>query len=97
MSRRSHRKNRGRWWQRRLNASGIDVKSRIGDPVDPNVVGALLANLPDFGRAYSEDGLTVEEFDDFGPTRRTLRQFIGACGELATLVRDVMIPNPDQA
>jgi transaldolase len=82
-------------WQRRLNASGIEVRPRINDPVDPNVVGQLISNFADFRRAYSEDGLRVEEFDDFGPTRRTLRQFIGACGDLAVLVRDVMIPNPD--
>jgi transaldolase len=83
-------------WQQRLNASGIEVKPRIDNPVDARVVDELLAHFPDFGRAYSEDGLTAAEFDDFGPTRRTLRQFIGACGELAGLVRDVMIPNPDQ-
>ena len=84
-------------WQQRLNASGIEVKPRIDNPVDPRVVDQLLSNFPDFGRAYSEDGLKAEEFDGFGPTRRTLRQFIGACGDLAALVRDVMIPNPDQA
>jgi transaldolase len=84
-------------WQERLNASGIEVKARIDNPVDPQMVDQLLTHFPDFGRAYSEDGLTVEDFDSFGPTRRTLRQFIGACGELAALVRDVMIPNPDQA
>jgi transaldolase len=82
-------------WQQRLNASGIEVKSRIDKPVEPEVVSELLARFPDFRRAYSEDGLSIEEFDDFGPTRRTLRQFIGACGELDALVRDVMIPNPD--
>jgi transaldolase len=60
-------------------------------------VDELMAKFPDFRRAYSEDGLSIEEFDDFGPTRRTLRQFIGACSDLAALVRDVMIPNPDQA
>jgi transaldolase len=84
-------------WQQRLNASGIDVKPRIDDQVDPSVVTQLLSNFPDFRRAYTEDGLAVEEFDSFGPTRRTLRQFIGACGDLAALVRDVMIPNPDLA
>jgi transaldolase len=84
-------------WQRRLNASGIEVKPRIDDPVDPEIVSRLLEHFPDFSRAYSEDGLAVDEFDDFAPTRRTLRQFIAACGELAGLVRDVMLPNPDQA
>jgi transaldolase len=82
-------------WQQRLNASGIEVKSRIADPVDPKLVGELVSKFPDFRRAYSEDGLTIEEFDGFGPTRRTLRQFIGACAELDALVRDVMVPNPD--
>jgi len=83
-------------WQERLNASGIEVKTRIDNPVDPKLVGELLSKFPDFQRAYSEDGMSVDEFDAYGPTRRTLRQFIGACGDLAALVRDVMIPNPDQ-
>jgi transaldolase len=83
-------------WQKRLNASDIEVKPRIDDPVDPVVVDHLLARFPDFRRAYSEDGLTVEEFDHFGATRRTLRQFCAACGDLNTFVRDVMIPNPDR-
>ena len=83
-------------WQQRLNASGIEVKPRIDNPVDPKVVDQLLAHFVDFERAYSEDGMSIGEFDSFPPTRRTLRQFIGACGDLDLLVRDVMIPNPDQ-
>jgi len=83
-------------WQKRFNASDIEVKPRIDDPVDPKVVSQLLSHFPDFRRAYAEDGLTIEEFDHFGPTLRTLRQFIAACGDLAALVRDVMVPNPDQ-
>ena len=84
-------------WQQRLNKSGIEVRSRIAQPVDPGVVSALMTHFPDFRRAYSEDGLAVEDFDSYPPTLRTLRQFISACGDLAGLVRDVMIPNPDQA
>jgi transaldolase len=82
-------------WQKRLNASGVEVSSRIADPVDPEVVDALVRHFPDFRRAYSEDGIAVDDFDRFPPTRRTLRQFIAACGDLASLVRDVMLPNPD--
>jgi transaldolase len=81
-------------WQRRFNASEIEVRPRIDDPVDPKVVEQLLANFPDYRRAYSEDGLTDEEFDSFAPTVRTLRQFIAACTDLDGLVRDVMLPDP---
>jgi transaldolase len=38
----------------------------------------------------------VAEFDSFGPTRRTLRQFIAATAELAGMVRDVLVPDPDK-
>jgi transaldolase len=81
-------------WLRRLNGSDIEVRPRIDNPVDPQVVQQLVANFPDFRRAYSEDGLTNDEFDSFAPTVRTLRQFMAACTDLAGLVRDVMLPEP---
>ena len=84
-------------WQKRFNASEIEVRPRIDDPVDPKVVDQLLTHFPDFRRAYSEGGLSVDEFDHFPPTVRTLRQFIAACSDLDALVRDVMLPNPDAA
>ncbi|MGH7173022.1 MAG: transaldolase family protein [Gemmataceae bacterium] len=82
-------------WQRRFNASDIEIVSRIDGPVDSGIVQELLKRFPDFRRAYTEDRLTLDEFDSFGPTRRTLRQFIGGCTDLAALVRDAMLPNPD--
>jgi transaldolase len=82
-------------WQVRFNASGIEVKPRMDNPVDPKIVDELYKRFPDFRRAYTEGGLTSEEFDSFGATRRTLRQFIAACADLNAIVRDVMIPNPD--
>lgn len=81
-------------WQKRFNAGDIEVRPRIDDPVDPRVVSQLLAHFPDFRRAYSEDGLKVDEFDSFAPTVRTLRQFVAACTDLDALVRDVMLPDP---
>jgi transaldolase len=57
----------------------------------------LSKKFTDFRRAYNEKGLSVEEFDAFGPSRRTLRQFIAACQDLDALVRDFMVPNPDVA
>jgi transaldolase len=81
-------------WQKRFNAGDIEVRPRIDVPVDSIVVEQLLAHFPDFRRAYSEDGLSIDEFDSFAPTVRTLRQFIAACTELDGLVRDVMLPDP---
>jgi len=81
-------------WQKRFNAGDVEVRPRIDDAVDSKVVDQLVSHFPDFRRAYSEDGLTVEEFDSFAPTVRTLRQFIAACSDLDGLVRDVMLPEP---
>jgi len=39
--------------------------------------------------------MSLEEFDSFGATRRTLRTFISALNDLTTVIRDLMIPNPD--
>ncbi len=83
-------------WQKRYNESDIEVINRIDTPVDAKIVDTLLAKFPDFKRAYTEDGLTHEEFDTFGSTRRTLRQFISACAEMNGIVRDIMLPNPDK-
>jgi len=82
-------------WQVRFNGSDIPVQSRIDKPVEPAIVEELSKKFLDFRRASTEGGLAIDEFDDFPPTRRTLRQFITACHDLDGLVRDVMLPNPD--
>jgi transaldolase len=81
-------------WIKRRNAGDVEVRPRIDDPVDPEIVKQLLTHFSDFQRAYSEDGLSNEEFDSFAPTVRTLRQFVAACADLDGLVRDVMLPDP---
>src|ERR1700731_2150457 len=84
-------------WQVRFNVSDIEVRKRIDDPVNPKIVDELSSKFADFRCAYTEGGMTLEQFDSFGPTRRTLRQFIGACHDLDGLVRDFLLPNPDTA
>jgi transaldolase len=79
-------------WQIRFNASDIDVVPRIDRPVDPRIVESLNRHFVDFRRASTEDGLSVSEFDSFGPTSKTLRQFIAATAELDALVRDFHTP-----
>src|SRR5499427_4984946 len=57
-------------WQKRLNASGLEVRSRIDLPVAPATLEELRGQFPDFERAYSEGGIAVDDFDSFGPTLR---------------------------
>ncbi len=82
-------------WQRRFNASTVEVRPRIDDPVDPVIVAELTRHFPDFVRAYEPDGLAREEFDAYGATARTLRSFIASYHELLHQVSDTAIPNPD--
>ncbi|HUI71523.1 MAG TPA: transaldolase family protein [Spirochaetia bacterium] len=82
-------------WQKRFNESDVEVKSRIDNEVDPQILDELLRKFADFGRAYEEKGMRPAEFDDFGATRRTLRQFCKAVDDLVVLIRDRMIVNPD--
>ena len=81
-------------WQVKYNASDIDVVPRIDIPVNNEIVEDLLMRFGDFRKAYEEQGMRVEEFDTFGPTVLTLRQFIGGCHELSALIRDFMLPDP---
>lgn len=82
-------------WQVRFNESGIDVRSRIDEPVADEIVGELVERSAEFRRAYERDGLAIDEFDTYGATARTLRQFLAASQELAAAVRDFVLPNPD--
>lgn len=82
-------------WALKINACDIPVIERMQNPVDPRIVETLYTRIPDFRRAYDEDGMTPEEFDGYGATVRTLRGFIAAVHELTGIVRDYMLPNPD--
>ncbi len=81
-------------WQEKIQASGHDPVERMQVPVDPAILDRLLRAFPDFRRAYEPDGMTPEEFDAFGPTRKTLRQFLAADEELDQIVRDILLPAP---
>lgn len=80
-------------WQERFQASGHDPQPRLDLPVDEAVL-ATLRSIPDFVRAYAADGMTPAEFDTFGATRTTLRQFLEADADLDRIVRDVLVPAP---
>ncbi len=83
-------------WQKWFNASQVEVKERMDDPVEQTVIDELYGRIPDFRKAYDEDGMTPAEFDTYGATVRTLRGFIASYHELIRVIREeFMLPNPD--
>ncbi len=52
------------------------VVERLFNPVAARVIDELLEKLPDFKRGYLEDGLSVDEFADFGPVLLFRNSFI---------------------
>ncbi|HEX7070035.1 MAG TPA: hypothetical protein VF190_04490, partial [Rhodothermales bacterium] len=77
--------------------SGYEVVPRFDCEVPEEIFSELYEKLPEFRRAYDEDGMTIDEFDSFGATARTLRSFIGSYEDLVAFMRDFMLPNPDIA
>ncbi len=84
-------------WQVKFNESDVKPVSRMNEAVDDKILDALYSQIPDFRRAYDVAGLTVDEFDSFGATVRTLRSFIESWHNFVALIRDMMLPNPDVA
>ncbi|SPT52842.1 Transaldolase [Actinomyces bovis] len=80
-------------WQKLINDSDYKVVPKIDVPVAPEIMQTL-ESIPEFRRAYEPGGLSVEDFDTFGATVRTLRGFLQADADLDALVRDVIMPQP---
>jgi len=78
-------------WQKRYNASDVTVENRMDKPVDPAIIAELEKKFVDFRRAYNENGMKAEEFDGFGATVRTLKQFCQATTDLIGIIRDMML------
>jgi transaldolase len=79
-------------WQARINENRIPVRPHaIDEPVDPRIVDTLLDRVPEFRKAYDEDGLAVADFERYGATVRTLHQFLEADAELDALVRGLVL------
>ena len=79
-------------WQRRFNASDVEVVPRIDDPVDPEIIQGLSEKFVDFRRAYKADGMKPREFDDFGATKKTLSSFIAGYQDFVGVIRRYMLP-----
>ena len=82
-------------WQQLFNSSDFEIVERFYDPVPEEIVGTMYERFPEFRKAYDRDGISLNEFDSYGATVRTLRSFISSFHDLVGVIRDFMLPNPD--
>jgi transaldolase len=83
-------------WQKRFNASSVEVIPRMDNPVPAWALTELTEQFEEFRKAYDPKGLKPAEFDNYGATARTLRAFLQSYYDLIGFVRDLRLPNPDK-
>lgn len=79
-----------KWWKR-FNMSNIIVQERMQNSVCENTIKILKENFVDFSRVYEPNGMNAEEFESFGASVHTLKQFINAYHELLETIRERMV------
>lgn len=65
------------------------VIHRVHNPVPSHVIDELSAKLVDFRRGWFEDGLTVEEFEEFGPVELFRSSFIKGWKKVTQLAGEI--------
>jgi len=78
-------------WIRRFVNSDVTVENRMDTQVEPRLLGQLQKHFPDFVKAYEPDGMQPSEFVTYGPTVRTLTQFLTSYDKMVDTVRSVML------
>lgn len=65
----------------------LPVVSRLFNPVQDHVLDELLAKVPAFRQAYMEDGLTLDEYEEYGPVEYFRNMFINAWENTLDLIK----------
>lgn len=71
-----------------LIAEDADVVSRFFNPVPHTVVDVLKDKLVDFQRGYDANGLTIDEFETFGPVELFRSMFLKSWNAMLTIIDD---------
>jgi len=61
---------------------------RLFNPVPEHVIEELMNKLPDFKRGYLENGLTIEEYEGFGPVVHFLNSFVKSWKRVLALANE---------
>lgn len=70
-----------------LNSLSPKIENRLDEEYSMFVVEELRAKLPDFRRAYDDDGLSVAEFKDFGPVLHFRDSFVAGWNRLVEKIK----------
>ncbi len=64
------------------------VMYRLFNPVPHKVIDELMEKLPDFKRGYLEDGLSIDEFEDFGPVQLFKSAFTKSWRQVLGIIKE---------
>jgi len=64
------------------------VVYRMETPAPQSAIDELLEKVPDFRRAYAEDGLAIDEFEEYGPVALFRRMFLKGWENLLQVIKD---------
>lgn len=64
------------------------VVYRLFNPVPQKVIDELMEKLPAFKKGYVEDGLSVDEFEDFGPVQLFKSAFTTSWGKVLEVIKE---------
>ena len=77
-------------WHKMLNACDISVESRINRPVPDEYLNEL-KKIPEFIKSFDENGMSADDFVQYGGFRDTLSSFIAGYENLLQMIRGYMI------
>lgn len=77
-------------WQIKYNASTYEITSTIDKQINPSILEKL-RKMPEFLKAYDEDGMKPEEFEHYGAFLITMKQFLEGYDDLRKLIRSFMV------
>lgn len=64
------------------------VVSRLFNPVQEHVLDELLTKVPGFRQAYMENGLSVDEYEEYGPVDYFRQMFISSWNEVLRVIKE---------
>lgn len=76
-----------RYYLEQVEKSTLPIEDTMSVPVNPAYIQQLREKLPDFVRAYDEDGMKPEEFEHYGAFIICLEGFFKGYDELLQMIR----------